>query len=223
MPASGQRSVNPQVIIHTSMNEISTECLSMLEQANVSNTKVTVNPDRLGATVQVTRGSDQLAVSLELLNAAYVGMVRVWPLLKEAKTTVEAAQRKAKLDAAAQARRDKVEQKVRNAQERARLREERQRQAELDRIRARDEREAARAEEKATREAAAAEAKARADALTEAQRRAQVEADTRRATEAAKRLFRGSGERAVEAVRSSVKPKAPAARPAKAARKGGRK
>ena len=77
-------------------------CLNALASAIPAESSVVANADGLDAVVTITYTTDdvkrQVQVSMGLLTAAYVGIVKLWPSMKAVKNAVEAANAKAKLE-----------------------------------------------------------------------------------------------------------------------------
>ena len=175
--------------------------LVFLAGIKATETKVSVDQDQSDATVMVaSAGSVDQTVetcnaSLNQINAAYIGIVRLWPVIKVAKDEVAAAQRVQTKEALVAIREAKEAQKVKDREEAkaakaAKAKEKAEVSAALKQARA----EAKAAAVKAKQEAkdAAAKAKADAKAAVDAAKAKAVEAkrvaDTAKATAAAVKL-----------------------------------
>ena len=178
----------------------SLKCIHALANVAPAASGISINKDGLDAVVTVAYDAghgkaDKVEVPLSLLDAAYVGMVKLWPRMKEVKDTVrqnlakarddkKAEERKAK-EAEKQAAKDKAKAGRGAAAKAKRDQKEKEKQERAD----------IRAKEKADREAkkkAEQEAKEKAKQEAEAKRKQEEEAkkkaDTAKATEAAKKL-----------------------------------
>lgn len=175
-------------------------CITALAHAVAAKSKITINKDGLDAVVLVGYESapgkvESVEVPLSLLDAAYVGMVRLWPTMKEVKDLVHTNQRTAREQAKAKAKADKDAETLKAKQEakakkdtEAKAKKEAKEKEKADRKAKREQeakdRQAKKdAEAKAKQEAKDAEAKAKVEADAKKQKE-----DTAKAAAAAKKL-----------------------------------
>lgn len=178
----------------------SLQCLLALANVIPAKSGIKINKDGMDAVLSISYESgpdkvDVVEAPLSLLDGAYVGMVKLWPKLKEVKDQVTLNHRVAR-DTAKKEKRE--EAKEAKAKERAEAKEKRVAEAKAKadaKTKEKEERAAIRAKEKADREKAKADAiqakeDAKAKADVEAKKAAEVKKaeDTRKATEAAKKL-----------------------------------
>jgi len=197
----------------------SLECLQALAAITTKGSSATLSKDGLDATVVVqyeleAGGTAEASASLQMINAAYIGLVRLWPMIKPIKDQVEAnnrlleqskkkEEREAKSAKQAEERAQKLQKKEEERKAKLQKKEE-ERQAKL----------AKREQERLAKlEAKEQERKAR-EAKKEEERQAKIKADAEKLKAAADRLAANGG------VAPTSKPKT-AAEKAVAAIKGG--
>lgn len=197
--ASNQINPNPIDTMSKKINNL--DCLEALANVNPAKSAIKQNKDKLDAVVSVAHEVDgkteTVDVLLSQLNAAYVGMVKLWPKMKEVKDAVETAQREAR-DNAKKAEREAKKQAEAEAKAKAKADREAEAKAKreakekekADRAKAKEAEAKAKAEAKEAEAKAKREAKEKAEAEAKAKEEAKKKADTEKATKAAKKLSR---------------------------------
>ncbi len=184
----------------------SLDCLLALANVVVASSLVVISEDKLDATVTIgyiakeTGEIETVEVSMNLLDSAYVGIVKLWPMMKQTKDEVRLAQstaRNAEKNAASEAKKAEAQAaKDKRAEERTAAkakREEEQAAAKAKRT------EELAAKAKAKEEELAAKKKAKEDAATAkaaekaAAAAAKQEADTAKAAAAAAKVVAPTG------------------------------